>query len=270
MRKQILLIAVSVFLIIGFFTVSVTAAEAGSGKVLCLDSAYCVKSDEDLAALNDKLNDISARQNCEVVIYTTNTFDGKTPTDYADDYYDASGYGWGKDKSGILFVINPQSRDWAISTCGFGITAFTDAGQEYMVEQMSGALSENDYLTAFNQYADMCDEFITQARTGEPYDNGSLPGEEKDINLAVDIIIGLVIGIIIAFIIVGTDKAALKTVRRQADANNYIRSGSLRLTRQHDNFLYKNVDVTERESSSGSSTHTSSSGATHGGSSGKF
>lgn len=42
------------------------------------------------------------------------------------------------------------------------------------------------------------------------------------------------------------------------------------LRRQHDNFLYKNVDVTERESSSGSSTHTSSSGATHGGSSGKF
>ncbi len=270
MKKQILLIAISIFLIAGAAVIPVTAAESGSGKVLCVDSAYCIKSNEEFAALSDELKNISERQKCEVVIYTTNTFDGKTPTDYADDYYDTSGYGWGEDKSGILFIINPQSRDWVISTCGFGITAFTDAGQEYIVEQMSGALSEDDYITAFNQYADLCDEFLTQAHSGEPYDNGSLPGQEKDINPIVDIIIGLAFGIIVAFIAVGKDKAALKSVRREADANNYIRSGSLQITKQYDNFLYRNVDVTEKESSSGSSTHTSSSGTTHGGSSGKF
>lgn len=270
MKKRILLIMAALLLAIGFSAVPSAAAEAGSGKVLCLDMAQCIASYDELSALNEKLEQISEKQECEVVIYTTNTFGGKTPTEYADDYYDNNGYGWGNDNSGILLLINTQSRDWAISTCGFGIPAFTDAGQEYIMEQLSQALSEDDYLTAFNQYADLCDDFLTQARSGEPYDTGNLPGEEKGINAGMDLLIGLAFGVIVAFAVVGANKAALKTVRREADANNYMREGSLQISKYYDNFLYRNVDVTEKKTSSGSSTHTSSSGTTHGGSSGKF
>lgn len=268
MKKRILLILTTLLLAAGLTAMPVFAEE--DSRVMCADPAYCIESDDDLHALNLKLAEISKKQKCDVVIYTTTTFDEKTPTEYADDFYDYYEYGQGEDDSGILLVINPETRDWAISTQGFGITAFTDAGQEYIIDQMSPALSEDDYLTAFNQYADLCDQFLTQAHTGEPYDNGNLPGQEKGIIIILDILAGLIIGVIVAFIIVGRDKAALKTVRREAAARNYMRPGSLQITGQYERFLYSDVDRTERESSSGSSTHESSSGETHGGSSGKF
>ena len=126
----------------------------------------------------------------------------------------------------------------------------------------------NDPAAAFTVYADQCEDFLVQAAKGEPYDNGNMP---KDFNLIIDIAIGIVIGILIALIIVGRQKSALKTVRRQVAAREYMRSGSLKLTAQNEQYLYNTVDRIRKESSSGgSSTHESSSGMTHGGSSGKF
>ena len=51
-----------------------------------------------------------------------------------------------------------------------------------------------------------------------------------------------------------------------------MKGGSLKLTEQKDLFLYRRVDRREKaeSSSGGSSTHTSSSGETHGGASGSF
>lgn len=68
-----------------------------------------------------------------------------------------------------------EDNDWYISTCGYGITAFTDAGIEYIGEQIVPYLSDKDFAGAFEAYITLCDEFITQARTGKPYDIGSFP-----------------------------------------------------------------------------------------------
>ncbi len=257
----------ALLLILG--TTAVTVFAAGSGNVLCKDGAGCI-TEEQQQTLEDKLTEITDRQECEVVICTTTDFKGKSSTAYADDYFDYNGYGFGSNKDGILLLINTESRDWAISTHGYGITAFTDAGQKYLIEQIKPALGNDDYAGAFEQFADLCDDFLTQAHTGTPYDNGNLPKPEKSINIILDVLAGLVIGFIVAFIIVSRDKSALKTVRREAAARNYMRPGSLKLTARHEQFMYSHVDRTEKQSSSGSSTHTSSSGETHGGSSGKF
>ena len=58
----------------------------------------------------------------------------------------------------------------------------------------------------------------------------------------------------------------------KAAAKDYVKSGSLKLTEQKDLFLYRRVDRREKSESrsGGSSTHTSSSGKTHGGASGSF
>ena len=38
-------------------------------------------------------------------------------------------------------------------------------------------LSEGSYAAAFDMYASLCDRFITQARSGAPYDRDTLPRE---------------------------------------------------------------------------------------------
>ena len=81
----------------------------------------------------------------------------------------------GPDKDGILLLISMEDRDWAISTCGYGITAFTDAGIDYIMAQMQDDLSAGSYAAAFDTYVTLCDTFITQARNGTPVDTKTLP-----------------------------------------------------------------------------------------------
>lgn len=287
MKRRISVMIAALLLVFGLSSSAVFAE--GSGDMFFYDDAGILTQTE-LAPVNSRLQEISDAQQCGVYVKTTNDFNGLTPNAYADDFYDGSGLGYGSGNSGIILVVNYESGDWAISTTGYAITYFTDAGQEYIMDYVLQFLRD-DPETAFLAYADLCSEFITQASTGEPYDSGNLPGygdlllpgyAESDYSggnssysqviLPIDIAIGIAIGVIIALIIMLIQKSGLKTVRRQVAAKNYIRQGSFNLTARNEQFLYSNVERIKKEnqSSTGSSTHTSSSGTTHGGSSGKF
>lgn len=236
-----------------------------------VDEAELLSAEEE-GTLLEKLDEISERQKCDVVVATVNSLEGKTAMEYADDFYDYNGYGYGENRNGILLLISMEDRDWWISTCGYGITAFTDAGQEYIADRFRPLLSDGDYNGAFTKYADLCDAFITQARTGEPYDSGHLP---KDSVSPFWIFGDLAIGFLIAFFMGSRKKAKLKSVRKQVAAQDYTRPGSMVVAAQSDYMV--NRTVTSRiiprdddHSGGGSSTHSSSSGTTHGGSGGKF
>lgn len=221
------------------------------------------------------LDEISERQQCDVVVVTVDSTEGKTPMQYADDFYDYNGYGMGENADGILLLISMEGRDWWISTCGFGITAFTDAGIDYIADDFLSYLSDGDYAKAFETYAKRCDQFLTQAKTGEPYDNGNMP---KGTVAPIWIIIDLAIGWFIAYIIASGKKSKLTTVTKEYTAENYVVPGSLQFYINTDRFITMNITsrrIVREESrssggSSGSSTHTSSSGRSHGGSGGKF
>lgn len=230
-------------------------------------------SDSDKTALLSKLDEISERQKLDIVVLTVNTLDGKTPRDYADDFYDYNGYGFGENKDGILLLVSMEDRDWWISTTGYGITALTDAGIEYISKKFLSDLSDGDYAQAFTTYAELCDQFITQAKTGEPYDIGNMPKEP--FNVAWNILVAFVIGLVVAFVVTNIMKKQLKTVQLKSEANNYVKSNSMIVTENRDLFLYNQVSRRARpketdNSSGGSSTHTSSSGTSHGGGGGKF
>lgn len=234
-----------------------------------VDEANLLTSSEE-ADLTAKLDEISERQKLDVVVVTVNTLDGKTPQAFADDYYDYNDYGFGAGNDGILLLVSMEDRDWYITTTGFGITAFTDAGIDYISEQFLSYLSDGDYAEAFEVYADQCDKFVTQANTGEPYDVDNLPHEPLSV---IWIPISLLVGLIIALISVGVMKGQLKTVRREPAANSYVVDGSMNVTENRDFFLYRNVTrrlKPKDDDKGGSSTHTSSSGTSHGGGGGKF
>ena len=222
-------------------------------------------TDAQEASLLSKLDAISTKQGMDVVVVTANTLEGKSPTAYADDFYDYNGYS----EDGILLLVSMEDRDWWISTAGYGITAFTDAGIEYLGNRFVPSLSDGDYAGAFEIYADTCDGFITQAKSGDPYDTHNLPKEPFDfiLNLGICLVIGLLIGAVSTAIM----KSQLKSVRSQSGAANYVKTGSLNVTHRQDLFLYRDVKRTEKpKDSGGSSTHTSSSGRSHGGGGGKF
>lgn len=236
-----------------------------------LDGAGLLTETEQ-SALLAKLNEISERQQIDVIIVTTETPEGKTPRNYADDLFDQNGYGFGTEHDGVMLLVSMEDRDWWITTCGYGMTAITDDGIRYISDRFLPDLKDGDYAAAFDTFAGLCDEFITQAKTGQPYDGSHMPKEP--FNVGSKLLVAMVISFVIALIVTGSMKAKLKTVRMQTAAASYVRANSMNITESHDMYLYSTVSRTKRQesggSSGGSSSHTSSSGRTHGGGGGKF
>ncbi len=261
---------------IAFFslTAPVVLAEGAGDKNRLVDRADLL-SDSEEADLSDKLDEISNRQQVDVVIVTVPSLEGASVMEYADDFYDNNGYGFGAKKDGILFLISMEERDWHLSTSGFAITAFTDAGMGYLSEKFLPDLSNGAYAAAFGIFAEWCDNYITQARTGAPYDVDNIPVEPFSPLGAL--IIAVVAGFVIALIVTGIMRIGLHSVYSQPKADSYMKRDSLRLTKEYELFLYKNVSRTAKpkessqpKSPGGSTTHVSSAGKTHGGKSGKF
>lgn len=237
-------------------------------------------TDSEETALLAKLDEISERQQFDVVIVTVNSIGGKTIEEFTNDYFDYNGYGYGENADGAMLLISMEERKWCVSTHGYGETAITPAGHDYIMNQFKPDLSDGDYNGAFTTFAEQCDDFVRQAKTGEPYDTGNLPkGTVSPLMIVVDLVLGLVIG----FAIASVKKSKLKSVRNKVEALDYTVPGSLMLTDNRDVFLNKTVTTRriERESSgsgggssggssSNYSRNVSSSGRTHGNSSGSF
>lgn len=267
MKKSILTVLFALLLCI---TAAIPAFAAGDLPRLVDNAGLLTEYEE--SALLAKLNEISERQQADFVVVTADTLYGKTPMEYADDFYDYNGYGFGETKDGVLLLVSMEERDWYISTTGYGITAITDAGIEYISERFLSDLSDGNYAKAFETYAELCDGFFTQAKTGEPYDVSNMPKEP--FNFMINLLIAVVVGFVIALVVTGVMKGKLKTVRFQPAAGSYVKASSMNVTESRDMFLYTHVDrrarPKETSSSGGSGTHISSSGMTHGGGGGKF
>ena len=256
---------VCLFFSVLLLCMSMTIPALAAGDRLVDEADLLSVSEEE--TLEMQLDEISDRHQLDVVVVTMDDLNGYSATAVADDYYDYNGYR----PDGILLLVSMTEREWAISTTGYGITAFTDAGLGYLEDQFLDALSDGEYFDAFDTFAEVCDEMILQAKTGEAYDVGNMP--KGPFPFLRNAAISLAIGLIIALIVTGIWRGQLKSVRPQAYASEYVIPGSMHLTNQQDMFLYRNVTrrIIETDSDSGgSSTHISSSGTTHGGSSGKF
>lgn len=268
-KKMMALLFVIVLCISMSFPVMAAETDGFADEYYRVNDLAGLLSEDERTALIDKLDEIRLSQKMDVAVAAVEDLDGYgSVQEYADVVYEFCKYGYGENKDGLLLLISMEDHDWYITTCGYGITAFTDAGIEYIGKKIRPDLSDGKYAEAFDKYADLCDAFITQARSGEPYDSGNLPKEALSL-IWLPISVG--IGVLLAFVIVSRMKAQLKTVRAQAEANSYVKKGSMNITESRDMFLYHTVTRTAKpKENNGSSTHKSSSGTTHGGGGGKF
>lgn len=120
-------------------------------------------------------------------------------------------------KSGILFLIALESRDYVTITYGGGITAFTD----YRVEQMEDAivpmLSDGDYIGAAQTYLELCDKTLAfYAQKGEPWDRENDPtqlGKRLLFKIAIVVLLPLLIAGTVCFLFYRQMKTAVQKNR---------------------------------------------------------
>jgi len=216
-----------------FLSLTVTAYASND---LLVDYADLLTLEEE-TELSKTLDRVSDEMEMDVVVLTVDSLDGETPEEFAENYYDSNGYA----DTGVLLLVSMEERDWYICTTGDIVV-----DEESLSERFVPALSEGNYLEAFQSFARNLDAYTMSTDVG-----GWL--------------IAVVVGVIVAFIVVFTMKAQLKSVRSQPAANSYIVNGSFNLTHSRDIYLFRNVTRTPKPQNNGSS-----SGRKHGGGGGKF
>ena len=273
----------------------VPAVLADSSKSVVYDQEQLF-GEADTEMLKARLAELCDTYNVDVAIVTTTSLDGKTAQEYADDFYDENGIGGGDSKGGILLMISSAERNWAISTAGYGIFASTDDDLEYISDNFLPYLSDGDWYSACTSFISDCGPCLVAAEEDDqPYDPDDFDNDYDDNYEPITssgyfsiawLGMALIVGLIAAFIGMSVMKSGMKSVSMRESAADYLRAGSFKPGRQQDLFLYHTVTMTARPKNNDndngghhggfgsgggfSSTHVSSSGTTHGGSSGSF
>lgn len=241
--KKLSVILCSVVIVL----LSALPAFAYDDSLLYLDDAGNTLSTSDADTLQSTLKAKSKELNFDIVIVTTSgMIDGYTMESYADDYYDYMGYS--KD-GGCLLLYNAGTNEMHLSTTGKGIDLITDDDRSYFSEEIRPDINSGNYNEGFTKFVSLVEDEV----------NGTKHFKIKF--LLIGLGIGLAVGLIVIFIF----KGQLKSVAKKTEANDYLRQGSFMLTGQNDRFITVHVSKSAKSSNSGSSTHTGSSGTSHGG-----
>ncbi len=80
----------------------------------------------------------------------------------------------------------------------------------------------------------------------EDYYNYEVEGDETKFGVVKTLLIAFVVGLVISLIVTGVMRSKMKSVRFERAARNYIRTGSMNVTRSHDTYLYSHVTKTPK------------------------
>ncbi len=245
---------VSIVLVCLILILPLTVFAADADRVCDMADLLSVQEEH---ALREYARNIYETSGLYAVIVTINSLEGKSARNFADDFYDYSGYG----SDGILLLVAMEDREWHISTSGRAVDVFSDYDLYDIEERILPDLSSGDYYSCFEEYLEAVTEcYDYYVYSSQPRSIGSI------------LITSLLIGAVIAGITLLIMRSSMNTKRRQYSAGDYLTAGSFHMTAHRDIFLYSQVSKTRRQqqSSSGSTTHRNSSGASHGGRGGKF
>ena len=171
-----------------------------------VDSAEVLTTDE-LEILKSKLAQISDENNIDVGVVTVDYLDGKSAQEFANDLFEQNKFGKGENRDGILLLVATEDREWAMSTHGSAKEAFNEEGLDYLSGEFLPYLSEDDYYSAFENFANNARELGAMYVLGDPYgeeeyiDDENYPidenivEEEKGINNEVWIPLSIVMGV---------------------------------------------------------------------------
>ena len=213
-------------------------------EYLVFDNADLLSDEEELA-LTEKLSGISITYNAQIVVCTINSIDGGDIDEFLEYIYDYMEFGYGENRDGVLLLVCMDPREYRILSNGFAGVAIDSGDIDSIGDAIVSDLSDGDYAAAFDEFAEQCDYYLDGYINGFPFNFGK--------NLLICLIIGIVAGVVVAFVL----KGQLKTVRKQNQANVYVKPGSMQVTVRNDFFLYREVSKTKKESSSSSGSGSS-------------
>ncbi len=210
-------------------------------------------TDEEEQQLYTKITNYINEYNLDLAVVTIDE-NNKTPREYADDFYDYNDF---DQQGGILFLIDMDNRKIYMSTTGQAIKMYNDYRINTALDEVYTYMSDEEYYEGTSNYIDKISDY---AKKGVPTSNN----EEK--SLTSSIFMSLLIGLIGTAIIMAILIFKNKMVRKATTAREYLNKNSIKIQNMGEILISSNTTKHEIDhSSSGSSTHTGSSGSSHGG-----
>ena len=278
----VLLLLMSALLLCGY--------DANGAKVY--DGADLLTQDQE-EKLQEQAVSLGKELSLDVVIVTTDDAGGKTAQEYADDFFDYNGFGYEDGEySGILYLIDMDNRQSAISTTGTAIPRYSDREQDAWQDRLLEYLGDGDYYGACQEFLDGVKRYEAYPESGgsgtAPGSNppggsgsygGSVPaaGRGNSQELGKTLLVRLGISLVVAAAVVGA--MALSARRMSGAGARAYQKGQVNVRRREDRFTHTTVvtrkietnnNNNHRSGGGGSSVHTGSSGRSHGGSSRGF
>lgn len=221
-----------------------------------------------------------------LTIVTTNGLDGASIQEYADNFYDTNGLGYGDTWDGILLLVDMEIREYWTMTDGAAVDMFSDMDFDYIHKDLATYLGKGLYYDAFHSYLEDVEDVVFAYQQGN-----AASILEQDSRMPVDSLWGkaarnlpvfFVFSIVIAALTVRGMKRKNKMVQQDFSAEQYMDTNSLKLQVHTDTFLRSHTTTVKVSSSDahhgngfghasrGGGIHRSGAGHFHGGRGGRF
>lgn len=194
--------------------------------------------------------------NMDLAVVTINN-NNKTPEEYSDDFYDYNDF---DQKGGVLFLIDMYNREIYMSTTGSAIKMYNDYRVNQALDMVYKYMSDKRYYNGVQEYISIISNY---AYDGIPNNSD----HKKSNTLSRDIFMSIAIGLLITIIVVNILIHKNKMVRKATTAKEYLDIDSVNIENIGEIIISSNTvrKRIEHDTYSGSSTHSGSSGSSHGG-----
>lgn len=214
------------------------------------------------------------KTNLDLAVVTINDNNKFSAMEYADDFYDYNDFGTDSEYSGVLFLVDMDTREIYMSTTGKAISMYSDYRIDMTLDAIYQDFSNENYLNGITKFVTII----------ENYDTMGLPSN-KDSKYAINnsgevyrkfpwlIVFG--IPSVITAIVIGILISKNKLVRVATSSREYLDKDSLKIKTVSDRLVSTNTIAVPRSSGSssggvGSSRYSGSSGRSHGGGGHRF
>ena len=262
--KRLISILVAV-LLLALLAIPVSGAETPEA---CVYDGEMLLTDEEYWTLEDYAQEISDLRQCAVYFVSVEDY-----RDYGDgDIFNVArqifldnDFGMGEEKDGVMLLLSMEDRDYSLIVHGFGETALTDYGREYICEHFLDDFADDDWFHGVYDYLSYTNDLLSQAREGKIYDRYNW------ITGGVLWVWSLILGVVISLIVCTIQRAMMrKKVHEQTGALGYVQ-GDVHITRKRDVYSHTTEvrHKIEKNDSGSSGSHSHSSDG-FSGTSGKF
>ena len=241
-----------------------TVAHAQTGTYVI--DEYGLLSESDFSSLESQAESISSKSDVGTYLLVVGDIGNSNVRDYAKNYYNSHNLGLGGSKSGILFLIAVNSRDYVTITYGNGVTVYTDYTIEKLEDAVVSYLHEDEFVEGCEEYYTQCESATTYYEdNGTPLDSDNDPDENTS-RLLMRLGISLIVALVIMIMVIMVLRGQMKSVAAGHNAENYLEKNGLNLTHSQDTYITTNVTRTAKpKNEGGSSVDSSGFGGSSGG-----